>query len=38
MTNSKISLATARVNAGYTQKKVAERLNRRTHYQTLGKR
>ena len=27
MTNSKISLATARVNAGYTQKKVAERLN-----------
>ena len=28
MTNSKISLATARVNAGYTQKKVAERLNK----------
>lgn len=27
MTNSKISLATARVNAGYTQKEVAERLN-----------
>lgn len=27
MTNSKISLAAARVNAGYTQKEVAERLN-----------
>ncbi|MBS6620595.1 MAG: helix-turn-helix transcriptional regulator [Faecalibacterium prausnitzii] len=27
MTNSKISLAAARVNAGYTQKEVAKRLN-----------
>lgn len=27
MTNSKISLAAARVNAGYTQKKAAEKLN-----------
>ena len=27
MTNSKISLAAARVNAGYKQKEVAERLN-----------
>lgn len=27
MTNSKISLAAARVNAGYIQKEVAERLN-----------
>ena len=27
MTNSKISLAAARVNAGYTQKEVDKRLN-----------
>lgn len=27
MTNSKISLAAARVNTGYTQKEVAKRLN-----------
>lgn len=27
MTNFKISLAAARMNAGYTQKEVAERLN-----------
>lgn len=27
MLNSKISLAAARVNAGYTQKEVAKRLN-----------